>query len=161
MSNSTNPQLSKIFKIKFQSSKHIVNIGEVDVLILVHIHFLDIYNTSLSHVYLSDFSTEMLQWRLYDIQPHYVSNLWFLKMKKSKPNYRHQSCHQINWKNKQTNNKTNKPQKRNLPPRLCPFSRTLLLSKSFQKKINTSDTVLGESSLVRCPTLIKEQKCKL
>lgn len=109
MSNSTNPQLSKIFKIKFQSSKHIVNIGEVDVLILVHIHFLDIYNTSLSHVYLSDFSTEMLQWRLYDIQPHYVSNLWFLKMKKSKPNYRHQSCHQINWKNKQTNNKTNQP----------------------------------------------------
>lgn len=44
---------------------------------------------------------------------------------------------------------------------LCLFPRTLLLSKSFQKKTNTSDTVLGESSLVRCPTLIKEQKCKL
>lgn len=45
--------------------------------------------------------------------------------------------------------------------RRCPFSRTVLLSQSFPKKINTSDTVPGESSLVRCPTLIKEQKCKL
>lgn len=116
MSNSTNPQLSNIFKIKFQSSKHIINIGEVDVLILVHIHFLDVYNTSLSHVYLSDFSTEMSQWRIYDIRPHYVSNLWFFRIKKSKPNYRHQSCHQINW-NKQQNQPTinNKKQHKKQP----------------------------------------------
>lgn len=38
---------------------------------------------------------------------------------------------------------------------------TLPLSQSCHKKINTSDTVLGQSSLVRCPGLIKEQKRKL